>query len=66
MGNGKTMVEFFSAAISVSVWRYRSVIATGSAAITAAACESFAEASNSPAARMIFARFSLSASACRV
>ena len=34
IGSGKIIVEFFSAAISVSVCRYRSVMAIGSVAIT--------------------------------
>ena len=62
-GRGKMMVEFFSDAISVSVWRYRSVTAIGLVAITAAAWLSFSDASNSPLAWMILARFSRSASA---
>src|SRR2546425_157184 len=50
IGRGKTIVEFFSAAISVSVWRYRRVMLKGCAAMTLAAWASLADASSSPSA----------------
>ena len=59
------MVEFFSEAISDTVWRNRSVIAAGSVPMTRAAAASFSEACSSPSALMILARRSRSASACR-
>src|SRR5262249_21930478 len=64
-GNGRTTVEFFSAATSTTVWRRRSCSAVGVSAILAAACANLCEAASSPSAVMIRARRSRSASACR-
>ena len=50
IGKGKMIVEFFSAPISVSVCRYRSVIAAGSRSMIAAACASLSDAISSPSA----------------
>ena len=44
MGTGKMVVEFFSDAISVSVWRKRSCSAIGCSSMTCAASASFCEA----------------------
>ena len=49
-GTGNTMVEFFSAAIEFSVWRYRSWRAAGESAITSDASRSACEARCSPSA----------------
>src|SRR5438874_2741729 len=65
IGIGKIVVELFSEAISVTVWRNRSWIAAGSAPMMCAACASFSEACSSPSALMTLARRSRSASACR-
>ena len=65
IGKGKMIVEFFSAEISVSVCRYRSCRVTGFDETISAASASFTDASSSPAAWMILARFSRSASAWR-
>lgn len=50
MGNGKMMVEFFSAAMVVSVWRYRSCKAAGDSEITMEASLRALEAFISPSA----------------
>src|SRR6185369_16212425 len=65
IGSGKMIVEFFSAEISVNVCMYRSCNVTGFSDMTIAASASLAEASSSPEAWMILARFSRSASAWR-
>ncbi len=65
MGMGNSVVELFSAAISVTVWRNRSEMDAGSRDMTPAACESFFDACSSPSALMTFARRSRSASAWR-
>ena len=51
IGSGKMVVELFSAAISVTVWRYRSWMALGSVARVRAACASVSEAWSSPCGR---------------
>ena len=65
MGMGKSVVELFSAAISVTVWRKRSEMDAGSRDMTPAAWDSFFDAWSSPSALMTLARRSRSASACR-
>jgi hypothetical protein len=50
MGSGKTMVEFFSVAISLSVCRYRSCIPRGCWPTILAAFASCVDAWNSPSA----------------
>lgn len=53
MGRGKMMVEFFSAAMLLRVWRYRSWRAEGDSEITREASFSALEAFISPSAAMI-------------
>lgn len=53
MGSGKTMVEFFSAAMALRVCRYRSWRAEGDSAITREASLSALDAFISPSAAMI-------------
>jgi hypothetical protein len=65
MGIGKIVVELFSAAISTTVWRYRSWRDMGSVARVRAAWARVSDAWSSPWAAITFARRSRSASACR-
>jgi hypothetical protein len=65
IGMGKMVVELFSAAISVTVWRYRSWMALGSRASVRAAWAYVSEAWSSPCAAITLARRSRSASAWR-
>lgn len=54
MGRGKTMVEFFSAAIVVSVCRYRSCRAAGDSVITMEASFRALDAFISPSAAITY------------
>lgn len=63
IGTGKTMVEFFSAAIELRVCRYRSCRADGDWLITSAASFKARDARCSPSAAMTLALASLAASA---
>lgn len=54
MGRGKTIVEFFSAAMVVSVWRYRSWRAAGDSVMTMEASFRALDAFISPSAAMTY------------
>ena len=63
IGTGKTIVEFFSAAMELRVWRYLNWRAEGDWDMTSAACFRARDARCSPSAAMTFARASRAASA---
>src|SRR5215204_1672113 len=63
MGTGKIVVELFSTAISLKVWRYRNVRALGCSLNIFAASANLWEAWNSPSAAITLLRLSRSASA---